>query len=53
MYKDYAYLSADHLLIFGGHQSYVDFVGAFRFCVGISSTFSGMSIGSRLIIFGD
>ena len=53
MYEDYGFLDDDRLLIFGGHWSYADFVGAFHLCVGISLTFSDAYLGSRVIMFGN
>ena len=53
MYKNYAFLPADHLPIFGGDRSDADFAGAFSLQVNDSWTFSDATIGSRLIMFGD
>ena len=53
MYKNYTWLSADHLTYFGGSRSHADTAGAFYLPVDVSSTDSNSAMGSRLIKFGD
>ena len=53
MYKDYSYVFADHFARFGGHQGNADYAGAFSLRVNDSSTFASVTIGCRLIMFGD